>query len=117
MSTLSSSPAPQPPPSNDWFGLLRAASSQDDVVRIVREYLAQWSPAAIATLAPALRPGKFFVPEDVMAYTVDLVRQRQFTMDPHSVPELHEMANFFGFASYRLSQLLARSVRDDEAAA
>ena len=117
VSNLLSYPPPRPPASNGWFGLLRSAESPDDVVRIVREYLAQWSPAAIANLAPALRPGKFFVPDDVMAYTVDLLRQQQFTMDPRTAPELHAMANFFGFASYRMSQLLADMDRDDEAAA
>ena len=109
--------APHPLGSTVWVRQLRSAESPDDVLRIVREYLAQWSPAAIANLAPALRPGKFFVPDDVMAYTVDLLRQKQFTMDPRSAPELHAMANFFGLASSRLSQLLACSDRDDEAAA
>ena len=103
-----------PPPNPGWYGLLETAVAPEEVLEMVRDFVARWSPAELAKLPPHLRPGKFFDASDVTEYALDLVRQQQFSMDPRSSPQLHAMANFFSSASSRLSHLLASHGNDEE---
>ena len=89
-----------------WHGMLNEAVTQEDVVAIARDYLAQWSPQEISRLPAVLRPGKIVDADDIACYAVALVQEQ---VAAEQVPAVHKMATFFSNASLRLSQILARS--------
>lgn len=91
-----------------WHGRLNGAACAEDVVAIVRDHLAQWTPAELAHVPEALRPGKFVDAEDVADYAIALA-QAQVGRAPDDTGAVHKLAMFFSDASARLAQILART--------
>lgn len=90
-----------------WHGRLHEAVTEEDVVAIVRDYVALWSPEELGRMPPELRPGKFVDGEDVNSFALALV-QAQMGRGTESEDLLHKLGAFFSNASLRLAQILAR---------
>ncbi len=91
-----------------WQARLNEAPRVEDVVAIVKDYLAQWSPVDIARLPDPCRPGRVVDGDDITLYALILVRE-QFNRDPAKDASLAQMAAFFCAASRRVSRILAHA--------
>lgn len=60
------------PPLEGWQPHLAAASTEPEVVAVVRDYLATWSPDEIARLPQECRPGRIKDGEDVARFAFEL---------------------------------------------
>ena len=57
-----------------WADLLAAATTPGEVIRVVRDFMATWTPQELAALpADCQPPNKFGLPEDIVLYTFMLV--------------------------------------------
>lgn len=90
-----------------WHGRLNQAIFAEDVVAIVRDHVAGWTPADLAHLPQSLRPGKFVDADDVTEFALVLA-QAQIGLEGGDEVAVHRLATFFGDASQRLAQILAR---------
>lgn len=88
-----------------WQQRLGSALTEDEIVRLAKDYLASWTPEELAKLPLNCRPGAIKDGEDVASYAFAMV-QRQCMAGPHEA-ELDRMAAFFAAASHRISQILA----------
>lgn len=82
---------------------LAAAASEDDVGRVVRDYLASWHPEELSRIPEECRPGKVRDGEDIVDVAYRLTRARIAVADPPA--ELLHMETFFAHACSRLSGL------------
>lgn len=99
---------PSPSESFTWPEVLAAAATPDELVGVVRDFLASWTPQEIDALPPSCRPpGKFSNPEDIVLYTFALVdSQMHSRIDDAGV---NRMANFFSEATRRATHLLSQA--------
>ncbi|HSJ98306.1 MAG TPA: hypothetical protein VLC53_14615 [Myxococcota bacterium] len=90
-----------------WQGRLEGSRTVADVLSVVRDYLALWSPQEVSQLPPECRPGKIVDPDDVAELAVQLARA---TLDsaPEAQAPLRKMCDFVTRASLRLSRLVAQ---------
>jgi hypothetical protein len=95
-----------------WRDRLEVAQSERDVVGVVKDYIAQFDRFDIWQLSEDCRPGKFVTAEDVMTYAFTLARQA-CREDPDVEGLVLKLAAFFSQASFRLSQVMART-NDEE---
>ena len=82
---------------------LRAAASEDEVVRLVREFIAEWRPEELSRIPHACRPAKIRDAEDVADCAFALTRSRMDASEADAL--LVEMETFFAMACGRLSAL------------
>lgn len=85
------------------FRHLREARSELAVVRLTRDYLAEWRPEELACVPEACRPAKIRDGEDIADCAFRLTRARMDAADPD--PLFVEMETFFAMACGRISQL------------
>lgn len=91
-----------------WQESLGLARSEQDVVRIARDFVASLNPYEVAQLPAPCKPGKFFNAEDITAFAFEVVRYR--CEDKEQTRELvHKIAAFFSHASTCLSRIMARA--------
>jgi hypothetical protein len=83
--------------------LLRLTTSERAVVQLARSYLSEWSPADLASIPEACRPGKVLDAEEIADLAYALTRSRIESLGPQ--PLLEEMEGFFARACARLSEL------------
>lgn len=86
-----------------WQARLDAASSTQDVLLVVGEFLAKWPPREREGIPVDLRPGAFDSGPQVIAYAFTLAQRLNGTAKTD--PELHRMSTFFTKASLRLYAL------------
>ena len=91
-----------------WKESLELAATEQDVVRLARDFVASLEPADIARLPQVCRPGKFFDAVDITAFAFDVVRYECADHEPLS-QLVHRIAAFFSQAATRLSQIMASS--------
>lgn len=84
---------------------LRAATSEEEVVRLARDYLAQWQPSELAAIPAACRPRAIADAEGLADAAFALTRARIDASAPQ--PPLEEMEIFFAMACARVSELEA----------
>ena len=97
---------------------LRAASSEQDLVRLAQDYIALWTPEELASIPRNCRPGHVRDGEDLADAAMELTRARIASFEAE--PPLVEMEAFFAHACVRLSQLEALAhhrARDKDLAA
>ena len=100
------SPSPSIPLT--WPDLLAAAQTPAEVIGVVRDFIALWTPEEIAALPGACRlPGKFLEPEDVVLYTYTLV-EHQLKAERED-PGVFRMSSFFSEATRRVTQLMGET--------
>ena len=89
-----------------WPHVLDGAKTEQDLVTIVREYLATLSPSEIARLPEICRPGKISDGEDVSELAFRLTREHLSFPGPLADRLLLErLMGFFSHATARLSVL------------
>lgn len=96
-----------------WQDKLESVASEGEVVSVVKDFIAQFTPQEIEQLPKACRPGKFFEADDVTAYAFALLRHNCDKED-ETAALVHRLASFFSNASIRLSQILARPAGTSE---
>jgi hypothetical protein len=101
-----------------WIGQLENAHSTTDVVAIVRDYIALWSPEEIAVLPPAVRPGRVRDEGEITDLHERLVEAYRTTRATgEALATLQRLTGFMGRASIRIAELggEARSEVEDDA--
>ena len=94
--------------SRDWKALLDDARSERDLVTLVRDYLATWTPEEIAALPPDCRPGPMRDAEDITFWAFEYTRRHIASEgDPAMAMPLLKLRTLFGHAAARLSQVTA----------
>ena len=88
-----------------WQDAVRAADTEGDVLDLVRDFLAQFSPPEIAQLPHHCRPGKIHDASDVTEYAFDLARHRVDEAED-GAQVLYRLSAFFTDANERLAEIL-----------
>ena len=97
-------------PTGLWPNILDGARTEQDVVTIVREYVATWSPEELGRLPAACRPGKITDAEDVSDLAFCLTSAHLSFSGPLADRLLLErLMGFFTHAGTRLAALNATS--------
>jgi len=97
------------PPSESftWPDVLAAAVTPEELVGVVRDYLASWTPHEINALPADCRPpAKISFPEDIVLYTFALVDSQMHSRTDDA--GVYRMANFFSEATRRVTHLMGQ---------
>jgi hypothetical protein len=92
-----------------WQNRLDEASTRDEVVLVVQDFLALWKPEEIAQLPADCLPGTIEDADQVNSYALKLARKH--TIGTGDVSPLHRMATFFTKAALRVFQINDLSVQ------
>ena len=96
-----------------WIGQIENAHCVADVVAIVRDYIALWSPEEIAALPPSVRPGRVRDESDVADLHERLVEAYRTTRaSGDALATLQRLTGFLARASIRVAEL-GGELRDD----
>jgi hypothetical protein len=96
-----------------WQGRLEDASTEAEVVGVVRDFMATISPYEIARLPAHCRPRKIVDASDITHYAFTIVRHH--CDDGQGTARVaHRLAGFFTSASIRLSHILSAPNHLDE---
>ena len=87
-----------------WQERLDCATTEHEVLDVVRDYVATVSPEEFASLPPALRPGKIVDANDVTTYAFDLVREECHDEGMQHI--VQRMGHILSRASIRLSEIM-----------
>ena len=87
-----------------WQERLDGATTEVEVVEVVRDYLATLGPEEVAALPQALRPAKIVDANDVTTYAFDLVREECHDHGMQNV--VQRLAHMMSNASIRLSEIM-----------
>ena len=91
---------------SSWYGQIQAAASIGEVVAIVRDYIALWSPEEIALLPVDVRPGHVRDASDVTELHERLVEEYRGTRaDGEALALLQRLTGFLVRASLRMAEL------------
>jgi hypothetical protein len=96
-----------------WQGRLNSASTEAEVVDVVRDFMAQVSPYDLARLPEECRPRKMVDANDITSYAFAIVRHHCDDADG-TARVAHKLAAFFTSASIRLSHILAAANSDQD---
>jgi hypothetical protein len=89
-----------------WFRQIDDAETPAEVVGVARDYLATWTPAELARLPRACRPGRVKNAQDIEELHVALVEEyRDSRLAGEELSELQQMTSFIVRASIRLARL------------
>jgi hypothetical protein len=89
-----------------WQGRLNAASNEEDVVTVCRDFLGLWTPEEIAQLPATCWPRRDLDWHDVNPFAMKLIQHIDIG-DRISAPMLHKLSTFFTKAALRLAQITA----------
>lgn len=96
----------QAAPPEDWRNLLRETTHEEEVVSLVRDHMARWSPEEIARLPEDCRPGRIRDGEDISQWAFTLAQNHcAGTARPQDEPLLDRMLEFVTQAAIRLAEL------------
>jgi hypothetical protein len=85
---------------------LRGATSENDVVEVVREYLSDWLPEEIGRLPADCRPGKLRDAEDLSTLAYNLTQACvSFDLDARDLEFVEEMDVFLSHACRRVAEI------------
>ena len=90
---------------------LRVATSEAEVVAVVRDYVAEWRPEELARVPRVCRPAKIRDGEDIADCAFALTQARMAQPETH--PLALEMESFFAQACARISELEGGFARVD----
>ena len=91
-----------------WHSRLSSATTEAEVVGVVRDFLATISPYDMARMPAHCRPGKMVDANDITNYAFLIVRHN--CDDGEGTARVaHKLASFFSSASIRLAHILAAS--------
>lgn len=90
-----------------WPQVLAQAGTVEEVLYIVRDFLANWEPEDIAGLPPESRPpARFQAPEDVALYAYALVQAH--CGNAAGNPAVARMARFFSEAARQVAVVMSK---------
>jgi hypothetical protein len=97
-----------------WQDRLNEASTREEVVLVVQDFLALWKPEEIAQLPPDCMPGTMEDAAQVNSYALKLAHRHTIWIG--DVSALHRMATFFTKAALRVFQIndLSAQVRSEK---
>ena len=87
-----------------WLDRIDTAVTVDEVLDVVRVYLAHLTPAEVAFLSPKCRPRKLVDGNDIAEYALELVRES--CADDIAAPLVLKIAAVMSHASARVSELM-----------
>lgn len=87
-----------------WLDRIDTAVSVEEVLDVVRVYLAHLTPPEVAALPPKCRPRKLVDGNDIAEYALDLVRET--CTDEAGTPLVLKIAAVVSHASSRVSELM-----------
>jgi len=97
-------------PLEDWRNLIRDSASEDELVSLVRDYLARWTPDEIRRLPEDCRPGRIRDGDDVSEWAFLLASNHcARTVATEDEPLLERMLEFVTRAAIRFSELKAET--------
>ena len=89
-----------------WFRQIDNSGSAGEVIATARDYFATWTPAELALLPPACRPGRMRDPDDLAQLHSSLVEEYRTTKATgEPLKRLQEMTSFVVRAAIRLAEL------------
>ena len=88
----------------EWSQRLDQADSADEIIVLVRAFLARLTPAELEDLPPEGKPGRLASPAAIHEYALWL-SQAELKTGPFAPLTLHVMARFFGAAAQRLAYI------------
>ena len=92
----------------DWRGVINGAATEEQIVGIVRDYLACWSPEEIVRLPVECRPGRVHDGEDISQWAFELTSCHLAGRIPaEDEPLLLKMMLFVSEAAERLAKVKA----------
>jgi hypothetical protein len=100
-----------------WSRQIDSASSAREVVAVVRDYLATWTPKDLAMLPRECRPGRVKSPGDIDQLHASLVEE--YRLNRLAGEELHALQRLTSFvvrASLRLAAFREGGEEDDPSA-
>lgn len=104
--------APASAPPEDWRNLVRASGHEEEVLGLVRDLVARWSPAEIARLPEDCRPGRIRDAEDVSQWAYQLASSHcAGSVSSADEPFLERMLEFVTQAAVRLSELRSEALK------
>ena len=93
-------------PADDWRNLILESAHEDEVLALVREHIARWSPAEIARLPCDCRPGRIRDAEDVSRWAFTLASTHcSGTVSRDDEALLDRLLEFVTHAAVRLAAL------------
>jgi len=93
-------------PPDLWLYAIDGAQSEKELVMVVREFLATWTPHEIQRLPAPCRPPRLVDGDDVGAYAVELSLYRINALgDPEDDRLLERMKSFFAHAASRAAAI------------
>lgn len=91
-----------------WSDLTQRSTSEEELVQVMRDYVATWSPEELARLPIECRPGRIRDGEDIAQWAFELASSHcANTCKAEDEPILAKMLVFVTQASMRLAQLKA----------
>jgi hypothetical protein len=100
-------------PQEDWRNLIRTASQEEEVIELVRDHIARWSPEEIARLPEDCRPPRIRDAEDISRWAFELASSHCAQVAPSDDEALLDrMLEFVTHAAVRLSELKAELPQD-----
>jgi hypothetical protein len=99
-----------------WREELAAASTEKDVINIVRDYVALLSSDDVAAMPGESRPGFIGTAEEIAEWAVTLVREQlALVAASEGVEVMRDMCEFFAAAAAKVTQIaIARAARSTE---
>jgi hypothetical protein len=100
-------------PPEDWRNLMLASTQEDEIVGLVRDHMALWSPEEIGRLPIECRPPRIRDAEDISRWAFELASTHcAQVVGPEDEPFLDRMLEFVTQAAMRLSLLKAEAPTD-----
>jgi hypothetical protein len=95
-----------------WRQELDAATTEHDVVNVVRDYVALLTNDEVSTLPGNVRPGVVKTGEDIAGWAVSLVRtQLAQIAETEGVQVMRDMSEFFAAAAAKITEIKVASSR------
>ena len=88
----------------EWSQRLDQADSADEVITLVRDFLARWTAEELEELPLEGRPGRLASPAAIQEYALWL-SQAELKAGPFAPLTLHTMSRFFSAAAQRLAYI------------
>jgi hypothetical protein len=95
-------------PPEDWRNLIRATNREEEVLELVRDHMARWTPEEIAQLPEDCRPPRIRDAEDISRWAFELASTHCAAgATGQDDNHLERMLEFVTQAAVRLSELQA----------
>jgi hypothetical protein len=105
-------------PHEDWRNVIRESQHEDEVIQLVRDQMARWSPEEIARLPEDCRPGRVRDAEDISQWAFVLATNHCAATaheQEHDEKLLDRMLEFVTQAAVRICELRSPAIFEERA--